>query len=149
LEDLRWYIASYASVKAGELSQVFNQYAAAQAYYLAFFSLAHEETPLWDRVRKLINPMLHYYWRNLAREMGVALTYTTSPVNLAIEIATQPNQELRQRWREATEILVNVNPGVLQRVAHQIRLVQADSQQNIQVAEQIEGMLEGENGPRN
>jgi len=39
--------------------------------------------------------------------------------------------------------LARVNPDVLRRVAGQIRLVQEDSQQNAQVAGQIEQMLGG------
>jgi hypothetical protein len=141
LEDLRWYIASYASVKAGELSQI-TRYSAAQPYYLAFFSLVQENTLLWNRMRRLINPVLHYCWKNLAREMGVELPYTTSPISTAIQMATHANPELQQKWEEATRQLAQVNPGVLRRVANQIRLIPEDSQQNIQVAEQIERMVE-------
>jgi hypothetical protein len=72
-EDLRWYLASYASVKAGELSQVQSRYGEAQDYYQAFFSLVQEDTATWNRMRKLINPMLHYFWRNLALELGIDL----------------------------------------------------------------------------
>jgi len=143
LEELRWYLASYASVKAGELSQIRHEYAAAQPYYLAFFSLLQEGTPLWDRTRKLINPMLHFYWRNVAREMGIELEFATSPVNLALQMATHANLELRDKWQAATRQLARVNPDVLRRVAGQIRLVQEDSQQNAQVAGQIEQMLGG------
>jgi uncharacterized LabA/DUF88 family protein len=142
LEDLRWYIASYASVKAGELAQGYGRYAAAQPYYLAFFSLVHEDTPLWNRMRGLINPMLSFFWKNIAREMEVELEYSTSPLRIAIQMATHANIALREKWQEATEKLASVNPGVLRRVANHIRLVQEDSQVNILVAEQIERMLE-------
>jgi uncharacterized LabA/DUF88 family protein len=142
LDDLRRYIASYASVKAGELSQVREEYDAAQLYYLAFFSLVQEDTPLWSRMRGLINPMLHFYWRNLAREMGLELAYTTLPARLAIQMATHPNLELQEKWQEATEKLSGINPDVLRRVANQIRLIREDSQQNAQVAEKIERILE-------
>ena len=141
LEDLRWYIASYASVKAGELSQN-QEYASAQSYYLAFFSLVQEGTPLWDRTRKLINPLLHYYWRNVAREMGIELVYTRSPAELAIQAATHADPVLRQRWQAATERLAEVNPDVLHRVVNQIRLTQVEAPHTTQVAEQIERMLE-------
>ena len=79
LEDLAWYLASYASVKAGELSQIRKDYDGARPYYLAFFSLVQQDTPLWYRMRGLINPMLSFYWRNLTREMGTHLPYTTMP----------------------------------------------------------------------
>lgn len=141
LEELRWYVASYASVKAGELSQVHRKYAAAQPYYLAFFSLLQEGTPLWDRMRRLINPMLHFYWRNIARQMGIALESTASPVDAAVLMATHTDTELREKWQETTQELAEINPDVLRRVASQIRLVQRDSPQNAQVAEEIEQML--------
>ncbi len=124
------------------MSQISGEYGAAQSYYLTFFSLVQEDTPLWNRIRKLINPMLHFYWRNLAREMGLDVAYTTSPAELAVQMATHANSELREKWQEATEKLAEINPNVLRRVANQIRLIQEDSQQNSQVAEQIEQMLE-------
>ncbi|MCB0128960.1 MAG: hypothetical protein KDE58_42130, partial [Caldilineaceae bacterium] len=67
LEELRWYMASYASVKAGELSQIHRDYAHSRPYYLAFFNLVQEDDPLWSRMRGLINPMLSYYWVNAWR----------------------------------------------------------------------------------
>ena len=45
LEDLRWYMASYASAVAGKLYQVNRNYAGARPYYLAFFALVQEEDP--------------------------------------------------------------------------------------------------------
>jgi len=90
-------------------------------------------------MRRLINPMLHFYWRNIARQMGIALESTVSPVDAAVLMAT--HTELREKWQEATRQLAQINPDVLRRVASQIRLVQGDSPQNAQVAEQIEQML--------
>jgi hypothetical protein len=43
LEDLRWLLASYASVKAGALSQVDKDYSQSRSYYLAFFALVQED----------------------------------------------------------------------------------------------------------
>jgi hypothetical protein len=141
LEDLRWYLASYASVKAGELSQVRKDYQGAQPYYLSFFSLVQQDTPLWYRMRGLINPMLNFYWKNLASEMAVSLPYSTVPAELAKLMATDPNPQIREKWQAATRDLVTINPGVLQRVADQIRLTVEDPDQNAQAAQQIERML--------
>ncbi len=146
LEELRHLLASYASVKAGELSQVHHEYEAARAYYLAFFSLVQEDTPLWSRMRGLVNPMLHFYWRNLGREIGIDLPYTPLPAELATMMATHPSQELQKRWRAATRTLAGINPDVLQRVADQIRLAQVGSEANAQIATEIEGMLRSKNG---
>ncbi|HSJ53018.1 MAG TPA: hypothetical protein VLC52_04655, partial [Anaerolineae bacterium] len=141
LEELRQLLASYASVKAGELSQVRQDFAAAQAYYLAFFSLVQEDTPLWARMRGLVNPMLHFYWRNQCREMGIDLPYTTLPAELAVMMATHWRPELQNRWRAATRTLAGINPDVLQRVADQIRLLHVGSEANGQIAAEIEAML--------
>ncbi len=143
VEDLRWYVASYASVKAGELSQNLGEFAAAQPYYLAFFSLVREGTPLWGRMRQLINPVLHFYWRNIARARGVQLPYTKSPAALAVQLATHTDDRLRTAWEQATRRLAQINPEVVRRVANQIRLTQAEPPGTIQVAEQIESMLDG------
>ncbi len=98
LEDLRWYMASYASVKAGELSQIHRDYANSRPYYLAFFYLVQEDDPLWSRMRGLINPMLSYYWVNAWRELGLTAANpslnTTTPAEIAVSAATHENQEL-------------------------------------------------------
>jgi hypothetical protein len=141
MEDLRWYLASYASVKAGDLSQNLGDFTAAQPYYLAFFSLVREDTSLWHRMRGLMNPMLSFFWRNLARELNVEMEYTTLPARLAVQMGTHPNAELQQRWWDSTKKLAQINPGVLRRVASQIMLTQADDPRAAQVASQIEAAL--------
>jgi uncharacterized LabA/DUF88 family protein len=140
LDDLRWYIASYASVKAGELAQVFGDFDNARSYYLAFFSLVQEESPLWDRMRGLINPMLSFYWKNLARELGADLEYSNSPVGVALQLATTDNLLLRTKWFESTQTLARINPGILQRVVNNVRLITTDPRSS-SVAETIEQLL--------
>jgi len=145
LEDLRWYMASYASVMAGNLSQVHHNYAGARPYYLAFFTLVQEDDPLWSRMRGLINPMLCYFWANAGRELGANVTNwkpsTTSPAQVATLAATHPNPELRQLWQTITEALAAVNPGLLRRVVNQLRLNQGEAPEAAQVANHIEKML--------
>lgn len=145
LEDLRWYMASYASVKAGELSQIHRDYANSRPYYLAFFYLVQEDDPLWGRMRGLINPMLSYYWVNAWRELGLTAANpnlsTTTPAEIAVGAASHDNQNLCKLWFTMTQKLADVNPGLLRRVANQIRLNGGDSPQNGQVADSIEQML--------
>jgi len=145
LEDLRWYMASYASVKAGELSQIHRDYARSRPYYLAFFYLVQEDDPLWSRMRGLINPMLSYYWVNAWRELGLnagnpSLNATT-PAEIAVRAATHENQELCMLWFHMTKGLAEVNPGLLRRVANQIRLNRSESPIYQQIADQMEQML--------
>ncbi len=145
LEDLRWYMASYASVRAGELSQIHRDYARSRPYYLAFFYLVQEDDPLWSRMRGLINPMLSYYWVNAWRELGLnagnpSLNATT-PAEIAVRAATHENQELCSLWFVMTNGLAEVNPGLLRRVANQIRLNRSESPVYQQIADQMEQML--------
>lgn len=145
LEDLRWYMASYASVKAGELSQIHRDYAHSRPYYLAFFYLVQEDDPLWSRMRGLINPMLSYYWVNAWRELGMnagnpSLNATT-PAEIAIRAATHDDPALCRLWFAMTNGLAEVNPSLVRRVANQIRLNRTESPVAVQVADQLEQML--------
>ena len=145
LEDLRWYIASYSSVKAGEISQIHRDYASSRPYYLAFFKLVQEDDPLWSRMRGLINPMLSYFWVNAWRELGLSMgnpsTGAASPAEIAVLAATNENQDLCALWFDMTSKLAQINPGLLRRVVNQIRLNRSESSANIQVADQLEQML--------
>lgn len=147
LEDLRWFMASYASAIAGKLSQVNRDYRAARPYYLAFFALVQEEDPLWSRMRGLINPMLAYYWSNAGRELEINVSSwnlsMSSPAQIAIYAATHPNPDLRNLWRSITEELAQVNPGLLGRISSQIKLSRSDQPENMQVAELIDEVLAG------
>jgi hypothetical protein len=146
LQDLRWYMASYASANAGKLSQVNHDYEGARPYYLAFFSLVQEGDPLWSRMRGLINPMLSYYWANLGRDLEVDISSwnisAASPAQIAVIAATHPKKELRDCWQEATTVLAQVNPGLLRRIADQIQINRGDYPESVQVAEQIRQMIQ-------
>ncbi len=146
LEDLRWLIASYASVRAGELSQVDKDYSHSRAYYLAFFLLVQEDDPLWSRMRGLINPMLVYYWANAARSLGIDVSSwnlsSALPAQVAMHAVTHENQELVDRWRQRTRELAEVNPGVLKRVVEQIRHNYPDHPSFMLAADEIQRILE-------
>ena len=146
LEDLRWYLASYASAIAGKLSQVNRDYAGARPYYLAFFSLVREDDPLWGRMRGLINPMLAYYWSNTGRELDINVSTwnlsLASPAQIAVNAATHPNPDLRKLWVKITSDLAEINPEVLRRIASQLMLNKSDHPENARVAQQIETILD-------
>lgn len=145
LEDLSWYMASYASAIAGKLSQVNRDYASARPYYLAFFALVQEEDPLWGRMRGLINPMLAYFWSNAGRELDINVSTwnlsMASPAQIAVYAATHPNIELRKFWHKITTELARVNPGLLHRIANQLTLSRTENPEHGKVAEQMEEIL--------
>ncbi|NOZ49341.1 MAG: NYN domain-containing protein [Chloroflexi bacterium] len=152
LEDLRWYMASYASVRAGELSQVQRDYSGSQRYYLAFFALVQEDDSLWARMRGLINPMLVYYWANAARELGMNVSSwnlgAALPAQIAVVAANHENEQLRKRWLERTRALADVNEGVLRRVVAQIHHNYADQPPYLDVADTILELIEDVNTQR-
>ncbi len=145
LEELRWYMASYASAIAGKLSQVNRDYVGSRPYYLAFFALVQENDALWSRMRGLINPMLAYYWSNSGRELDINVSgwnlSMASPAQIAVYAATHPNQDLRKLWTKITSDLAQINPGVLQRIANQLMLNKTDNPENTHVAELIEDII--------
>jgi uncharacterized LabA/DUF88 family protein len=136
LEDLRWYMASYASVRAGELSQIHRDYAHSRPYYLAFFFLVQEDDPLWSRMRGLINA-----WRELGLNAGNPSLGATTPAEIAVRAATHETPDLCSLWYAMSNALAEVNPGLVRRVASQIRLNRGESSTYAQVADTLEQML--------
>jgi hypothetical protein len=145
LEDLRWYMASYASAVAGKLSQVNRDYASARPYYLAFFALVQEGDVLWSRMRGLINPMLAYYWSNAGRELDINVSAwnlsMASPAQIAVYAASHPNPDLRKKWYKITMELAKINPGLLRRITNQLMLSRSEYPENEGVAAQIEDIM--------
>jgi uncharacterized LabA/DUF88 family protein len=144
IDDLRWFLASYASAIAGKLSQVNRDYDGARPYYLAFFALVQEDDALWSRMRGLINPMLSYYWANAGRELELNTSAwnlnMSSPAQIAVLAATHANPDLRRLWQKITEELAGANPGLLHRIANQLSLNREDPD-SARVAEMIENIL--------
>lgn len=145
LDDLRWFMASYASVLAGKLSQVSRDYGSARPYYLAFFALVQENDPLWSRMRGLINPMLSYYWANAGRELDVNISAwnvnMSSPAQIAVMACNHPELDLRKLWHLLTVELAKVNPGILRRIANQLFMNRSEGTEYVRTAENIEEIL--------
>ena len=144
-EDLKWFMASYASVIAGKLSQVNRDYSGARPYYLAFFALVQESDPLWGRMRGLINPMLSYYWANAGRELDINISSwnlsMSSPSQIAIMAANHPDTSLQKLWESLTVELAKVNPGILRRIANQLYMNRSDGPESLRTAEVIDEIL--------
>ena len=101
-DDLKWYLASYCSVKAGH-AFVSGTYEDAVPYYLAFFSLAQESDSVWPRIQRLVSPMSSYFFAIAGKQLD-----ETVPSNLgrslacqvALRIHNHPNAEVGQRWEQ-------------------------------------------------
>ncbi|MBX2999766.1 MAG: NYN domain-containing protein [Caldilineaceae bacterium] len=123
LMDLEWYLASYCAATAGAHFSRHN-YPQAFLYYLAFFALVKETEPVWDKVRKLVPPMLSFYFTIAPNEHNDLLKVSpgrTHPARLAVLLHNHRNPEVRRRWLEMVRELVKINPpllrGIIQRLA--------------------------------
>jgi uncharacterized LabA/DUF88 family protein len=117
-DDLKWYLASYCSVKAGH-AFVSGTYEDAVPYYLAFFSLAQEGDSVWPRIQRLVSPMLSYYFAIAGKQLD-----ETVPANLgrslacqvALRIHSHSNARVGAQWEHLMERLAEVNLGIIRQL---------------------------------
>lgn len=121
-DDLKWYLASYCSVKAGH-AFVSGNYAEAVPYYLAFFGLAQESDCVWPRIQRLVNPMASYYYAIAGKQLN-----ETVPANLgrslayqvALRIHNHDNPNVAAAWEELATRLAEVNLGMIRQAHREI-----------------------------
>jgi uncharacterized protein (TIGR00288 family) len=131
VDDFKWYLASYCSVKAG-LSFVTRDYEAAIPYYLAFFALVREGDLVYDKVKGLINPMLAYYFAIASRRMGVVFHRNTDAPKVAVMLCNHPNPVVQDAWQHLTRQLGRVNSPLLLNLVDQVPTVTGSPQEHIQ-----------------
>jgi uncharacterized LabA/DUF88 family protein len=122
ISDLKYYLAMYCASAAGAH---FYRYAYPEAaeYYLAFFAMARETDPVWEKVRGLVQPMLSYYFTIAANRHGHVLEVQpahTIPARILIALHTNPDPRLDEEWQEAARLLVSANPTPLRTVLQQL-----------------------------
>lgn len=128
LMDLEWYLASYCSATAGALFAAHN-YSQALRYYRAFFALVKETEPVWDRVRKLVPPMLSFYFTIAPNEHNETLQVSparTHPARLAVVLHSHENPVVRRRWLELVQDLVRINPTLLRSVIQRLAFLEEE-----------------------
>ena len=123
LMDMEWYLASYCAATAGAYFSQHN-YPKAVLYYQAFFAIVKETEPVWDRVRKLVPPMLSFYFTIAPNEHNDLLKVApgrTHPARLSVLLHNHHNERVRRRWLELAREVVRINPtllrGIIQRLA--------------------------------
>jgi uncharacterized protein (TIGR00288 family) len=130
LMDLEWYLASYCAATAGAHFSRHN-YAQAFHYYLAFFALVKETEPVWDKVRKLVPPMLSFYFTIAPNEHNDLLKVSpgrTHPARLAVLLHNHRNSEVRRRWLEMVRELVRINSPLLRGLIQRLAFLEEDDQ---------------------
>ena len=117
-DDLKWYLASYCSVKAGH-AFVSGAYTEAAPYYLAFFSLAQEADSVWQRIQRLVNPMASYFFAIAGKQLNEAVppNLGKSPASqVAVRIHNHPSSLVAEAWERAVARLAEVNLGIVRQV---------------------------------
>jgi uncharacterized protein (TIGR00288 family) len=114
-DDLKWYLASYCSVKAGH-AFVTGNYAEAIPYYLAFFGLAQEADSVWPRIQRLVNPMSSYFFAIAGKELDetVLPNLGRSPAcQVGLHLHNHANIQVGAAWEDLMERLADVNLGII------------------------------------
>jgi uncharacterized protein (TIGR00288 family) len=114
-DDLKWYLASYCSVKAGH-AFVTGNYVEAAPYYLAFFGLAQESDSVWPRIQRLVNPMASYFFALAGKELeeSVPPNLGRSPAcQVALRIHNHARPAVGALWEEFMERLATANLGLV------------------------------------
>jgi uncharacterized protein (TIGR00288 family) len=120
--DLGWYLASYCAASAGACYYR-SAYDQALTYYLAFFALAQETQPVWEKIHNLVEPMVSFYFSVAASANGEMLELApgrTHPARIAAALANYPNPVVREQWTRQAADLRRVNPAVLRTVLQRL-----------------------------
>lgn len=130
LLDMEWYLASYCASTAGAYFSRRN-YPGAILYYQAFFAMVKETEPVWDRVRKLVPPMLSFYFTIAPNEHNDLLKVSpgrTHPARLCVLLHNHSNPAVRQRWMELTREIVRINPALLRGLVQRLAFLEDEGQ---------------------
>jgi uncharacterized protein (TIGR00288 family) len=122
LDDLKWYITSYCSVKAGH-AFVTGNYAEAVPYYLAFFGLAQEADCVWPRIQRLVNPMASYFFAIAGKQLSeiVPPNLGRSPAaQVALRVHNHANPDVGAAWEALMIRLANVNLGMVRQTYREL-----------------------------
>jgi len=122
--ELEWYLASYCAATAGANFYRFA-YDEAATYYLAFFALAKETEPVWEKVQGLVEPMLSFYFTlaaNVNRELLEFPPGRTHPARIVATLAIHPNPKVRSRWFNQARDLQRVNSPLLRIIIQRLEI---------------------------
>ncbi|MBX3053382.1 MAG: NYN domain-containing protein [Caldilineaceae bacterium] len=128
--DMEWYLASYCAATAGAHFSRHN-YQRATLYYQAFFAIVKETEPVWDRVRKLVPPMLSFYFTIAPNEYSDLLKVPpgrTHPARLCVLLHNHRNENVRRRWLELAQEIVRINPALLRGIIQRLALLEDEDQ---------------------
>ena len=128
--DLEWYLSSYCAASAGAHFFRF-EYDQARTYYLAFFALARETEAVWEKIQRLVEPLLSFYFTVAANENNEMLQFSpgrTHPGRIAVALYTHSNPAVREQWLTQVRELQRVNPAMLRIVKQHLESFERTAQ---------------------
>ncbi len=128
--DLEWYLSSYCAASAGAHFFRF-EYDQAKTYYLAFFALARETEAVWEKIQRLVEPLLSFYFTVAANENNEMLQFSpgrTHPGRIAVALYTHSNPDVREQWLSQVRDLQRVNPAMLRIVKQHLESFERTAQ---------------------
>ena len=90
-----------------------------------------ETEPVWDRVRKLVPPMLSFYFTIASNEFNDMLKVPpgrTHPARLCVLLNKHRSPQIRRRWLELTQEIVRINPALLRGIIQQLAFLEDEEQ---------------------
>ena len=91
------------------------------------FALAKETEPVWEKVQRLVEPLLSFYFIIAAGAHGELLEFRpgrTHPARMAIALYMYPDGEVREQWLNLVQELHTVNPTVLRTVIRRLEILE-------------------------
>lgn len=141
LTDLKWYLASYCAASAG--ANFFrDDLVSAAWYYLAFFALVQETDPVWDKMVRLVHPMLSFYFTIAANQFGHWLDAQpgrTVPALILVKLHGHHDERTRERWQQLAADLARVNSPAVRTVIQQLET--AEEAGDTHTAAQVRNIL--------
>ncbi len=128
--DLEWYLSSYCAASAGAHFFRFD-YDQARTYYLAFFALARETEAVWEKIQRLVEPLLSFYFTVAANENNEMLQFSpgrTHPGRIAVALYVHSNPAVREQWLTQVRDLQRVNPAMLRIVKQHLESFERTAQ---------------------
>lgn len=118
LVDLQWQLSSICATAAGA-AYYRHDYSVAIDYYLAFFSITIETEPVWEKLDRLVLPMLSFYFSVAASQEQLMLDLAPGqkhPAHVITAILNQPNPQVRDHGKELVRKLAQINPALVRKI---------------------------------
>jgi hypothetical protein len=122
LVDLEWQLSSYCAAAAGT-AFFKHKFATAIIYYLAFFSIAVETEPVWEKVDRLVPSMLSFYFTMAANQEMITLDFSPGhrhPAAVITAILNYPNPKVQEHGMDLVRKLAEINPALLRKIIQRL-----------------------------